>query len=147
MSYDQRRDQRIADDAIADRALMCIAGGCPNLWSVDAGNGRLCSAHAWADHHHWPQITQEQLDAQADRALRNAAPDAPPPRPDARRLRAEIVRLVQAMRASAQNPRGWALRLRDRHQRGARLTSAQVEAYQGVLDGRRVMASKVEEFA
>jgi hypothetical protein len=74
----QRRDQRIADDSIADRALLCIAGGCPNLWSVDAGNGRLCSAHAWADPHHWPQITQEQLDAQADRALRNASPPAPP---------------------------------------------------------------------
>jgi hypothetical protein len=73
-------------------------------------------------------------------------PHRPPPRPDARRLRAEIVRLAQAMRQSAQNPREWARLLRDRHQRGERLTPAQVESYKGALDGRRMPDSSVDSF-
>lgn len=147
MSTANYRDQRNADAAHDDRALMCVAGGCPNLWSVDAGDGRLCSAHAASENRHWPQITQEQLDALADRALRNASPPAPPPRPDVARLRSELGRLAQSMRERAQSPREWAHKLRDRNQCGERLTSAHVEAYQGTLDGRRWMVDATGEVA
>lgn len=142
-----RRDQRIADDAQADQPLMCSALHCPNFWSVDAGNGRLCSAHAWSPRHSWPQITQEQLDAQADRALRNAVPPAPTPRVDVPRMRRELVRLARSMSEAAQSPRRWAHGLRERHQRGERLTPAQVEAYQSALGGGRARdASAVDVF-
>lgn len=44
-----KRDERIADEANRDleeeRRLMCQMPGCRNRWSVDFGNGRLCSQH------------------------------------------------------------------------------------------------------
>lgn len=73
-AFDEARDQRIANDSATDKSLMCCAMRCPNRWSVDAGNGRCCSAHAWSDRHLWPQITQEQLDAETERAVYAAAP-------------------------------------------------------------------------
>lgn len=91
------RDERIADDAGADRQLLCSAHGCPNRWAVDAGNGRLCSAHAWVGRHLWPQVTQEQQDAETDRA-RAAMNDPEPPayvRRDPARLGAALAKLAQ----------------------------------------------------
>lgn len=102
------RDQRIADEAHADLSLLCGATGCPNRWSVDAGNGRLCSAHAWVGRHLWPQITHEQQDAETDRA--RAAVDAPvedmPATRDPARLAAALAKLAQQKDSLA-----WAKRL------------------------------------
>ena len=88
-------DQRIADEVAVDHALMCSASGCPNRWSVDAGNGRACGAHAFASLHLWPQITAEQQDAETERALQAQLrrPAEPAPRPDPARLRAVLSRL------------------------------------------------------
>jgi hypothetical protein len=75
-AFDEARDQRIANEAGGDKALMCCALRCPNRWSVDGERGKCCSAHAWSDHKLWPQITQEQLDAESDRAIAAAMPKA-----------------------------------------------------------------------
>ena len=118
------RDERIADEAHADRSLLCGAHGCPNRWSVDAGNGRLCSAHAWAGRHLWPQVTQEQQDAETERAWRNANRSPQPedhPRHDPARLARALSKLSQA-----KGPIGWAKRLRwCEQERGGRLPSGQ----------------------
>lgn len=118
------RDERIAEEVGADRALMCGAIDCPNLWSVDAGNGRLCSAHAWVGRHLWPQITQEQQDAETERAWRaaNRSPQAEQhPRHDPARLARALSKLNQA-----KDPIGWAKRLRwCEQERGGRLPSGQ----------------------
>ena len=74
-AFDEKMDQRTADDAGTPQALMCHAHGCPNRWSVDAGKGRCCSAHAWADQNRWPEITQQQWD-ETERA-RLAGEDKP----------------------------------------------------------------------
>lgn len=132
------RDERIANDVGADAALLCGAHGCPNRWSVDAGNGRLCSAHAWAGRHLWPQITQEAQDAETDRA--RAAFDAPPPadetpRRDPARLGAALSRLAQQKDGLA-----WAKRLRWCEEKrggklpsGLQMTEFQREAWRSAL--------------
>jgi hypothetical protein len=90
-----RTDQRVADEAAVDQSLLCSAHGCPNRWSVDAGHGKACRAHAWAQPHDWPQITVEQQDAETDRALRAMQPPLhqATPTPDPGRLRRVLARL------------------------------------------------------
>lgn len=104
--------------------LMCQAHGCPNRWAVDAGNGRLCSPHAWAARPLWPQITQEQVDAETERAFRNANRPLQPaehPKPDPQRLAAALAKLAQP-----KDPIGWAKRLRwCEEQRAGRLPNGQ----------------------
>jgi hypothetical protein len=140
VSTPNRRDERIADEAFTDRALMCAATGCPNRWSVDAGRGRLCSAHAWVSAGQWPQVTQEQIDAETDRALRNAAPLAPAaPYRDIPRLRHELGRLADGMRVARSDPRAWARHLRDREQRGEKLTDAQRAAWRSSLGAHELL--------
>ena len=81
MSYSKSRDMRIADETLDDakdrQALMCAATGCPNRWSIDQGNGRLCSWHDRAPASQWPAVTQEQLDAEGDRARSRYLPAQP----------------------------------------------------------------------
>ena len=72
-AFDENRDQRVAEEAGADQRLMCCAHGCPNRWSVDIGK-RMCSAHYAADPIEWPAVTQQQIDAQTDRAYRAQFP-------------------------------------------------------------------------
>lgn len=112
-TFDEMRDQTIASEK-ADRALMCRANGCPNRWSVETdGRFRLCSAHAWADQHRWPQITQEQLDAETERALRKANPPAPQPVDTA-----AVMRELRDFQCGQGDPKGWAKRLMQRHEDG-----------------------------
>ncbi len=120
------RDQRIADETLQyDEKLMCKAKGCPHRWSVNAGSGKLCSAHAWSDPQDWPRITREQSDAETDRAMYGSpARHKPPAAPlTLEQKRAIGAKLRQAMR----NPGGrdWAYRLRDREARGEKLNQAQ----------------------
>ncbi|MFG5409919.1 hypothetical protein ABXN37_19785 [Piscinibacter sakaiensis] len=70
-------------------------------------------------------MTQEQLDAETDRAMRaQRAPAAPHcGRPDIPRLRHELQRLADAMRIQRVDPKAWARRLQDRERRGERLAS------------------------
>lgn len=134
-NFDNWQDRKVADDSVQDRALMCSAHGCPNRWSVTGCDNRTCcSAHAWASPHLWPQITQEQLDAQTDRALRNASRvHQPEPVANVRRLREELAKLGNAIRVSTQNPKAWAHRLKAREEAGARLNDNQSKAWREVL--------------
>lgn len=126
-------DQRVADDAIADRSLLCSASGCPNRWSLNFGKP-LCRAHAFAEPHQWPQVTQEQLDAETDRALAAAAPklQATVTHWSMADKRALLKRLREVF-ATPVDPRAWARNLRDRERSGARLTQAQRTAWRAVL--------------
>lgn len=132
-----RRDERIADETIAAQHLRCIAHGCPNLWSFDNGGGRLCTAHAGADPMQWPAITQQQRDAETERAIAAQQPDlATPPRaqtaPLTREERQEVLRQLAEFR---QVPPGkqWAVALRQVEQDGARLTPAQRQMWRAAL--------------
>lgn len=120
--FNAKRDAETVRELDADHTLMCRASGCPNRWTVDSG-APLCSAHAWCDPVHWPQVTQEQLDAQLDRARRvESAP------PSAKRwTHAEKTELLGRLRNSLRQrpPRDWVERLRDRERAGERLTAAQ----------------------
>lgn len=94
-AFDESRDDRIATETAVDRRFMCIATGCPNRWSVDAGKGRMCSAHAWSEPHQWPSVTQEQLDAETDWA-RYAAAERPAKAPLSASEKVGILRRLRA---------------------------------------------------
>lgn len=134
-TYREKRDQRIADDHGTDSSLMCRAQGCPNRWSVSAESGACCSAHAWADPHHWPAITQHQLNAETDRVMRRQYPVETQRQavPDVRRLRGQLAAMAHALRGATANPRAWAHRLRGREQRGEALNDTQRAVWRQVL--------------
>lgn len=134
-TYSSRaRDQRVAEDVEIDRSLLCAAGGCPNRWSVDGPMGKCCSAHAWTERHHWPQVTQEQLDAETNRALVAAAPPAPKTyRHFSQAEKREVLQSLRTALGPRENPREWAHRLREREQRGERLSLAQRDMWRSVL--------------
>lgn len=144
-SYREKRDQRIANEVDQDRDLMCRAMGCPNRWSVTSDNGACCSWHAWSDARMWPQITQEQLDAAAERAQRKSAQQfAQQPAPDVRRLRVELAKLGNGLRGSTQNPKRWAWTLKAREERGEKLNDHQAKAWRDAL---RYQAAELEQAA
>ena len=140
MTY-KTRDQKTADAANGGYAIgytpdqMCSAKGCPNRWSVDAGKGKLCSAHHSVDDmlHLWPQITQEERDMEVMRAQR----PMPAPRPPL--SRADKLAILNDMRnamkrfGSPDGSRAWAEALRDRERDGARLTHAQRTMWRAAL--------------
>lgn len=135
-AYQQRRDQRVADDYSVDQALMCAAAGCPNRWSVSLGNGRgTCSAHTWAPADQWPGITQREVDRETERAYQ-AAEDHPPvrsaPGKCPERLRGRLRAAVQSL-AEQRPGRDWAERLRAREEAGGDLTEFQRHAWRRVL--------------
>jgi hypothetical protein len=128
-AFDESRDQRIANEAAPDRAQLCAANGCPNRWSV--GPARLCSAHARADRHLWPQITQEQADAETDRSI---AAQMPKPEPGPRRgPRPDEIEAMRRLSVGSADPKAWAKRLREREERGERLTGLQRSMWREAL--------------
>lgn len=135
----RNRDQRVADDAIErdETQLMCQADGCPHRWSVAEGFGDrirgLCSAHRWTDPRHWDAVTQRLHWRMADQSRRDMQPQAAP-----RLSRDEKVALLQRVRAilTSQQDGGskaWAESLRDREQRGEKLSPAQRYAWRDAL--------------
>lgn len=131
MSYAaNRRDLAIANEVNTERTLMCIASSCPNRWTVDAGSGRLCSAHAWADAKQWPSITREQLARESDRAMYGATTHKP-----VRNVsKAEAMEKLETLRINdPKDPLDWARKLKARDEAGERLTPAQREMYQAAL--------------
>jgi hypothetical protein len=135
MSYKTRAaDQRVVDDIAAGHELQCAATGCPHRWSVDAGSGRLCSWHAWADPHHWPQITQERLDAMADQARRNQ--DRPAP---VKSLSwAEKTAILKTLRGALGPKKGrkdWSQRIIDRASDGERVSPLVLKMARSVRGG------------
>lgn len=131
MSYAaNRRDLAIANEVNTERTLMCIASGCPNRWTVDAGSGRLCSAHAWADAKQWPSITREQQAREADRAMYGSTTS----RPVRTISKAEALEKLATLRINEpKDPLDWARKLKARDEAGERLTPAQREMYQAAL--------------
>lgn len=134
-----RRDQVIADQHHEQQeqgaSLMCEAHGCPNRWSIDQGNGRLCSWHDRAPASQWPAVTQEQLDAEGDRARSRYLPAPPVPRVDKRDVLQKLAEFSQRMRTSVPS-RQWAYDMRERERAGVRLTQAQREMMHGALQGQ-----------
>lgn len=122
-SYKSRAaDQRVVDDVVAGQELMCCATGCPHRWSVDAGAGRLCSWHAWSDPHHWPQITQEQLEAQSEKAYRNQSRQPVTPKALSRAEKTEILKTLRVALGPKKGRKDWAARILDRVRDGGRVT-------------------------
>lgn len=130
------RDNAIAEETISRSSLQCGARGCPSRWSVDAGSGRLCSAHAWVERRDWPRITQELIDDQVRRAVeaQNPQPELPT------WTRGQKLNLLQGLREAmaklqeaALDSKAWARRLRWREARGDRLTPFKREAWRNAL--------------
>lgn len=106
--------------------LMCGARGCPNRWSVDAGNGRLCSAHAWKPAKEWPSITDSlgQVQTLPSQVVRQVSYQE----------KVEILRKLQGL---GRNPsRVWAEALKEREDRGERLTPFQRSAWREALGAK-----------
>lgn len=134
-TYRSRTDKRVVDEfSGTPPELMCVANGCPNRWSVDAGNGRLCSAHAWAEPHQWPEITQQQQWDETERARSNAAPTPTHSMPPTRQDKVEILTRLRGLFArDDQRPRDWAYALKEREESGRRVTPAQREMWRAAL--------------
>lgn len=138
-TFDESRDQRFAVDTVAeDRALRCGAAGCPNRWSVDAGAGQLCGAHAWAEPHDWPSITQRQQCLVADLAIERARPK-PTPHRYTRDEKRDLLARLRAVTAgqSDRDPKAWARELREREDAGEVLSLHQRQCWREAL-GRGV---------
>jgi hypothetical protein len=120
-------DKEEVQDSYGD--LMCAARGCPNRWSVDAGKGRLCSAHAWKPAKDWPSITENM----------KAAPVPTISVEERRRVSDEeklaILRKVEQM-FSFNDPKRWAHALKEREARGERLTPFQKSSWREALGVR-----------
>lgn len=128
-SFDDKRDQYTADQTSVAQHLMCRARGCPNRWTVDVGN--VCSAHFHASTHNWPQVTQEQLDAEADRALAASAGRAEV-EPLTRQQKTEVLNKLRNL-GHAKHGKAWAHALRDREMRGDRLTPTKREMWRAAI--------------
>ena len=104
---------------------LCQAHGCPNRWAVDKGS-RLCSAHAWAEPHQWPKITEEQF--------RKPRPEQKPtPKPYTLEEKIKTLNDLRNLFKQPQDPKAWAHKLRDRENAGEELTRTQREAWRTAL--------------
>ena len=111
--------------------LNCIAHNCPNRWSVDAGNGRLCSAHAWADPMDWGRISSyESSKALMATGKAGFEPLEPLSEEEKRYILGEFKKALQAMN---KDPRGWAHRLREREASGDTLSLVQRKMWRDAL--------------
>jgi len=120
MSFAKPTINRIEDDHHAESRLMCVAHNCPNHWSVSISN--LCSAHAWAEPHKWPSITDAEI-------TRVAMRSNPKPQTKAETYtEAQKRAAVQSLRSLARtpdNPKKWAHTLKQRELEGENLTIIQ----------------------
>lgn len=136
-AYERARDQGTADRE--DHApgfsseQMCAAHGCPNRWSVDAGGGKVCSAHAWRNALEWPAITEQQQRDETDRAQMRNEPRSEVRIADPGRMRRVLAGLANKMRANAEDPKRWARKLKAREEAGESLNERQREAWRTAL--------------
>ena len=126
-----KAEERLIADVNADAELMCGAHGCPRRWTVEGPQGRLCGAHAFADPHKWPGITN---DLQRQWPVRSE----PTPKPPRRYTQEERRGAVQKLAAIwTQKPgKGWAEKLKAREQAGERLTAAQRDMWRQAIGER-----------
>lgn len=111
--------------------LDCIAHNCPNRWSVDAGNGRLCSAHAWADPMDWGRISSYES---SKSLMGGKKDDFDPMEPlsdgEKRYILGEFKKALQTMNKDL---KGWAHRLREREANGDALSLVQRKIWRDAL--------------
>jgi hypothetical protein len=113
--------ESIEQDMDTSRKLMCQSHNCPNAWAVDAGNGRLCSEHAWADPIDWGRITAS-INARKITAYRNEHKPVKPVSEDEKR---SIIGQFRRLMSEQKNFKQWAYRLKDREQAGEDLSELQ----------------------
>jgi len=112
--------------------LSCQAHNCPRSWSVAIGGSKLCSAHAWADPIDWGAITSRINSARISRNMGYQEP-MEPMTPDEKRY------VLQRLAGSLKSPKdykAWAHRLKEREERGDRLTAVQQQMWRSVLKVR-----------
>ena len=131
---DIKRDKAVANDTLHAASLRCAARGCPNRWAVDAGKGKLCSAHHSVDDHPhlWPQITQQELDMELIRAQRDRPPPAAPlTRADKTAILLRLQEAINHLRTpfEQRDYKRWARDLMRADEEGERLTKAQRDAW------------------
>lgn len=130
MSFEPpKKVKDIESDQQALSAIKCAAHGCPNNWTVDAGQSKLCSRHAWADPLDWGAITQEIHAGAFTRINKTQEP--------VRRLTKDqkidtLLKLKDVLKAPV-DPKEWAVRLRDREMGGDKLTEMQRKAWRAAL--------------
>ena len=120
MSMDRamRRVNTAAQD-VDDRSQYCCAHGCPNMWSIDIGTGKMCGPHYRAQRGNWPAVTEQQLRAQEDRAMRAGFAEQvrdEPRRPRPGAVRAMIDALQHSTHTTPTDPLAWARRLQAIHE-------------------------------
>lgn len=138
-------DQRSADEFVSGQELMCGAQGCPHRWSVDNGAGRLCSWHAWAPSHRWPQITQERLEAMTAAAMRAQRQEQAPPPPSM--SKDEKIVTLRALRDIVAAPKtsgrtGWARKIIAKAKEGLRVSPLVLRMAQDVAGRIKAMREK-----
>jgi hypothetical protein len=143
MSYTYSPFTKLRIAAAADEpSRMCSAKGCPNPWSIEAGDGKLCGAHASAPSSEWPAVTQAEIWAQTDRARETPPEQVEQPleltRSDAFELAERLDQLRQMLRnREPLQPLGWVAALRRREQAGEPLTLAQRQMWRAAASRLR----------
>lgn len=117
------------------QALFCQAQGCPYKWSVDAGNGRLCGEHAFAEPREWPVITEELQRRYFERQFdEEAQAKAPPATTLTWAQKREILdQLRETLSSETKDHRVWAKRLREREEAGETLSLTRRQAWREAL--------------
>jgi hypothetical protein len=114
----------------------CDANGCPNRWSVNI-SGNLCTAHAWAEPHEWPAITEREQNRCFERQYREQPPAANEPvAPMTAEQKREVINAVREAMKAPVNHREWAHKLKARDDAGEPISLLQRAMYEGVLRGR-----------
>lgn len=130
MSFEPaRKIKDIESENEAERALMCAAHNCPNRWSVDAGHGRLCSKHAWADPLDWGHITQQIHAGEFTKVRRH---QDPPHRMTEQEKVATLLNLKDMIKKPI-DFKAWAHKLKERESNGEQLTRLQRSMYRRAL--------------
>jgi len=130
MSFEPaKKIKDIESENEAHRALMCVAHNCPNRWTVDAGSGRLCSKHAWADPLDWGAITQQIHAGAFTKAHRYEEP----PRVMTKDEKIGTLLKLKDLFKMPQDPKDWAYRLQERERKGEKLSEIQRKMYRGAL--------------
>lgn len=132
-NFESFQDRKVADEYGVDTSLNCGARGCPNRWSIDGGEGRLCTAHSRVPMHQWGLVTQEQQHAETERARQSQRPTAVPRHV----TQAEKVAILTSMqRILPKADKGWAHALKARQDAGEYLTAAQRQMVRDTLGGQ-----------
>jgi hypothetical protein len=111
--------------------LNCIAHNCQSPWSVDAGNGRLCGAHAWADPMDWGRITAHE---NSKRLIGTSKASFEPVEPFSHEEKVFVLgEFKKALQAMNSDPKSWAKRLRERELNGDILSLHQRKMWRDAL--------------